>query len=98
MPARRLRFAALALSLTLVLACATVSGPLTFATSTPTGPTRTPRPTATPAPLTLDRIDSLPSDCPAPPTGLPAEGLTELARLDLGFCTYGELDVWSVAG
>src|SRR5690349_2310460 len=95
---RGLRLAALILSLALSVACLLPGTVATRLAPTPAGPTsspRPPRPTSTPEPLSLQPITVLPEACGAAPSGLPADGLTEVGRLELGFCTYGELDLWS---
>ena len=62
----------------------------------PDEPTRTPRPTATPFVLRLEKIDPLPDNCNESPLGLPAEKIVEVAYVPAGFCFYGEIDTFEM--
>lgn len=69
-------------------------GSATEPTLAPGEPTRTPRPTATPFRLALERVDPLPTRCSESPFGLPAEKIVEVAYVPSGFCFNGEIDTF----
>ena len=60
--------------------------------------TSAPLPTATSAPLELQKIEQFPDECSNMILGLPADKLTEVAYLPSGYCFHGELDVFETGG
>ena len=60
--------------------------------------TATRSPTSTPVPLSLRKIDPLPTECRESPLGLPIQNMIEVAYLPTGFCFNGEIDLFEKDG
>lgn len=84
----------LIISITLCLAACGLPSLVTLGSTA----TTLPPPTATAAPLELQKVETFPSECSNMIQGLPGEGLAEVAYLPSGFCFHGELDIFETGG